>query len=97
MLIRIVRMTFEKENVPDFLNVFESSKSKIRSFDGCQHLELWKDYHAENSFTTYSIWDNEDTLNNYRDSELFKSVWQQTKALFKEKPIAFSNKNYTTV
>lgn len=97
MLIRIVRMTFKSENVSDFLVIFESSKNKIRSFDGCRHLELWKDYHAENSFTTYSIWDDEDTLNNYRNSELFKNVWQQTKALFKEKPIAFSNKKHTIV
>ncbi len=31
---------------------------------------------------TYSRWQSEAALNQYRDSELFKSVWSFTKALF---------------
>jgi heme-degrading monooxygenase HmoA len=41
---------------------------------------------------TYSIWDSEEVLEQYRDSELFKSVWTFTKTLFSDKPTAFSAK-----
>ena len=92
MLIRIVRMTFQEEKVAAFLANFENHKKSIRNFPGCEHLELWQDENQKNIFTTYSHWKSEKALNQYRDSELFKSVWAFTKALFEEKPIAFSSK-----
>lgn len=90
-------MTFQDDKVNDFLKVFEESKEKIRSFDGCQHLELHKDYHAPNIYSTYSIWENDQALDSYRHSELFKGVWAQTKVLFKEKPVSFSNRRHIVV
>lgn len=97
MLIRIVRMTFDPTKVEDFLAIFNESKHKIRHMEGCTHLELMQDYTLSNSFSTYSVWVDENALNNYRDSELFKDVWARTKALFSEKPIAFSLKEHTKV
>lgn len=92
MLIRIVRMTFMEEKVAEFLANFEANKEKIRNFPGCNHLELWQDENNPNIFMTYSHWKDEESLEQYRDSELFKSVWAVTKPLFAEKPIAFSSK-----
>lgn len=97
MLIRIVRMTFEESKVEDFLNLFNKSKHEIRRFKGCLHLELMQDYHQTNIFTTYSHWIDEHSLEVYRTSPLFKEVWEQTKKLFKEKPVAFSLKAYIRV
>jgi len=91
MLIRIVRMTFQEDKVEDFLKVFNESKHKIAGFEGCEHLELHKDYHKPNIFSTYSFWKNDKALDNYRHSDLFKSVWAKTKVLFADKPVAFSN------
>ena len=90
MIIRVVRMTFKDESVDQFLEIFENSKDKIRSFPGCQHLQLLADAHATNVFSTYSIWEKEDNLNEYRNSELFGSVWPETKRLFAEPPVAHS-------
>ncbi len=92
MLIRTVRMTFQENKVNDFLVVFNANKGKIRNFPGCNHLELHKDYHSPNIFSTYSIWDNDEALDAYRHSDLFQEVWKATKALFDAKPIAFSNR-----
>lgn len=92
MLIRVVRMSFIEEKVGAFLENFEANKEKIRNFPGCHHLELWQDETQQNIFTTYSHWESEDALNQYRDSELFKSVWAVTKPLFAGKPFAFSSK-----
>lgn len=90
MLIRIVRMTFQPDKVADFLTVFEESKEKIRARAGCHRLELLRDLDLPNVFMTYSYWDDVAALNQYRDSELFKSTWAKTKVLFADKPLAYS-------
>ena len=54
MLIRIVRMTFQEDKIPDFLEIFNNSKQKIRRFEGCQHLELLQDTLQNNVLMTYS-------------------------------------------
>ena len=96
-VIRVVRMTFRPEEAPAFLENFEAHKSLIRNFPGCQHLELWQDQNQKNIFVTYSHWESEMALNQYRDSELFKSVWSFTKTLFSEKPQAWSTKKLQEV
>ena len=85
-------MTFRKDRVEEFRLIFDQAKHKIRAFPGCRHLELHQDYHAEHIFTTYSLWDDDAAIENYRKSALFTEVWENTKALFLEQPIAFSNK-----
>lgn len=90
MLVRIVKLSFEPAKIKEFLTNFEMVKEKIRNFDGCQFLELYRDQNDTNIFFTYSYWNTEDDLNNYRHSELFKAVWAKTKPLFNAKPEAWS-------
>lgn len=90
MFVRIVKMGFKPENVETFLNDFEAVKSKVRGFEGCHFLELYRDKNNTNQFFTYSYWENEAALENYRNSELFKGVWANTKQYFNEKPEAWS-------
>ena len=90
MLVRIVKMTFQEEKVHEFLENFEQAKQKIRTFEGCEHLELLQGIHQSNVFFTYSYWQSEEALEKYRNSALFKDVWAKTKVLFAEKPSAFS-------
>jgi heme-degrading monooxygenase HmoA len=90
MITRIVKMTFEEGKENAFLEVFNNSKEKIRNFKGCTHLELLRAKDKTNVFMTYSRWENEQSLNNYRASELFKSTWAQTKILFCDKPEALT-------
>src|SRR5215204_578083 len=90
MLIRVVRMVFQEEKVTEFLAVFNDSKDKIRGFEGCKHMELLQDHNHPHIFMTYSHWESEEHLNNYRKSELFGQVWPATKKLFAAPPVAFS-------
>ncbi len=83
-------MSFELSKIEEFLANFEANKQKIRNFDGCQFLELYRDQNNTNIFFTYSYWDSETELNNYRYSELFKTIWANTKPLFNAKPEAWS-------
>jgi len=90
MIRRVVKMSFHKEKIDEFISNFEANKERIRNFPGCQHLELWNDIKDENIFFTYSHWDSEEALNAYRHSELFQGVWKITKVLFNAKPEAWS-------
>jgi quinol monooxygenase YgiN len=90
MITRIVKMTFKPEEIPAFLVVFEKSKNIIRGFEGNTHLELLQDKNNPNIFFTYSKWQDESFLEGYRNSELFLSVWKQTKILFAEKAEAWT-------
>lgn len=90
MLIRLVTMKFKEEHIPEFEALFEMRKERIRSVDGCEYLELLQDRNDPSVFTTYSIWNSETALNEYRSSAFFKETWQHTKSLFKEKPNARS-------
>lgn len=90
MLIRIVKLSFHLDTIPAFLQIFENSKEKIRNSDGCRLLELYNDKSDKGIFFTYSYWDSENDLNNYRNSDYFKEVWSNTKPLFNKKPEAWS-------
>ena len=90
MIIRIVKMTFQTEKVSEFHQLFIESKELIRNMPGCSHLELLNDINTPEIFFTYSYWNSENDLNNYRNSEVFANVWSRTKVLFSAKPEAWS-------
>jgi heme-degrading monooxygenase HmoA len=97
MLIRIVRMHFTEPGVDEFLQIFDRHKTAIRNFPGCSHLQLLKDFNDPNTYTTLSHWDNADSLENYRKSELFGQVWGRVKTLFAERSQAFSLEKFIEV
>ncbi len=90
MFVRIVKMSFHSEHIPKFLENFELMKEKIRNAPGNRLLELYQDKNNPELFFTYSYWETEIDLENYRNSELFYDVWQFTKQLFNAKPEAWS-------
>lgn len=90
MITRIVRMSFKKEEVKTFLEIFDGSKEKIRAFTGCEYLSLHQDHHHPNVYYTISRWENQAKLEEYRKSALFQATWTKTKLLFNDKPLAYS-------
>ena len=90
MFVRIVKMSFKLDKIDDFLSNFDANKVKIRNMTGCNLLELYQDKNDPTIFFTYSYWESEKDLENYRNSDLFKRVWSETKVLFKNKPEAWS-------
>ena len=90
MLVRIVKMGFFKQNVEVFLKHFNDNKTKIRAFEGCSLVELYRDKKDPTVFFTYSSWDSEEALQLYRKSDVFKTVWSKTKPLFSITPEAWS-------
>ncbi|UOX32732.1 antibiotic biosynthesis monooxygenase [Flavobacterium sediminilitoris] len=90
MFVRIVKMRFQEDKIDTFLEKFNVIKENIRHFEGNQFLELYQDKNDNRIFFTYSYWNTEEDLENYRKSDLFNEVWTFTKALFSDKPEAWS-------
>ncbi|GAB4011968.1 hypothetical protein GCM10028808_26920 [Spirosoma migulaei] len=97
MLVRIVRMTFQEGKLADFHAIFDASKQHIRSFPGNCHLELLRDPDHPNVRMTYSLWSSAEALEAYRQSDLFRTTWAATKALFAERTVAFSGEKLEEV
>lgn len=94
MLVRIVKLTFDPTKINLFLENFHKHKIEIRNFEGCRLLEVYQDKNKSNLFFSYSYWDSEETLENYRNSELFSDLWNTIKVYFIEKPEAWSVDKY---
>lgn len=90
MFIRIVKMSFYEDKIPVFLEHFHTVKDQIRNYPGNNFLELYQDKNNPEIIFTYSVWNEESDLENYRHSDLFKEVWTYTKAFFNDKPQAWS-------
>lgn len=90
MITRIVKMTFKSDEIEKFQEIFHQSRNLIKAFDGCILLELMNDIHDENTFFTISHWENQEHLDLYRNSYLFKNTWAKAKPLFAEKALAWS-------
>lgn len=90
MIKRFVKLTFKPECIQDFITLFNSNKDLIGAAEGCTSLELLQDVNNKCVFFTFSIWQNTEYIEQYRNSDLFKRVWAHTKILFADKPEAWS-------
>jgi len=90
-------MEFVEDRIPDFLELFAASRDKIRSFPGCTHLQLLQGEADPCVFFTYSHWQGQRDLDSYRNSELFRGVWRNTRKHFRTAPSAWSLTDQTLV
>lgn len=97
MIKRLVKLTFQQDKIVNFKEIFEDSKHKIRAMSGCQYVELLQDIMHPHIFFTLSLWDTEGSLEDYRQSELFKTTWAKTKILFSDKPAAWTTEVVSTL
>jgi heme-degrading monooxygenase HmoA len=86
-------MHFKPEFFNDFLELYEIAHPKITAMPGCQGVQLLRDIHKPEIMFTYSHWQDEEALHNYRHSNLFIETWRKTKTLFAEKAEAWSVEN----
>ena len=89
MIERIVKLAIDpnSEQGTAFRAIFAESKNQIAEQPGCHGVHLLE---SEGHFFTHSLWESEADLNAYRQSALFGKVWPKTKALFYDKPQAWT-------
>jgi quinol monooxygenase YgiN len=89
-MIRIVKLTFKLEHIQDFFDFIAPYREKINAVEGCHGVQMLHDKFNPNLIFTYSNWDREESLEAYRQSELFQHVWSTVKVWFGDKPEAWS-------
>jgi quinol monooxygenase YgiN len=90
MITRIVKLTMATENIDTFTTYFDTVCDIIRHQPGCHKLQVWQDLHQPNIFFTYSIWESESDLDNYRYSDFFSIFWKTVKPWFAAKAEVWS-------
>jgi quinol monooxygenase YgiN len=94
MITRIVKLEFEESKIADFLTFFDTIKNVVNEFPGCYGMKLYQDIDRPNIIMTYSHWDSQESLDNYRNSEQFGQIWPNIKPWFSNKPEAWSVNAY---
>lgn len=94
MMIRIVQLHFQDERIEEFLSFFDGIKEKVNGFPGCLGMKLLRDINNPSIIMTYSHWENNAALDNYRTSETFGQIWPKIKPWFAKKPQAWSVEEY---
>jgi quinol monooxygenase YgiN len=94
MIIRIVKLSFQEDKLVDFLAHFEKVKWEVASFPGCLGMRLIQDLKTPCLIMTYSEWESEEALEQYRISPLFQEIWPTIKPWFSAKPEAWSLSEY---
>jgi len=92
-ILRIVDMTFHKEDSEAFVQLFQEHQTSIAQTPGCGGVILVErsvDHDDWIGYSTVSRWENVQSLNEHRESKLFGKVWPATKALFVAAPRATS-------
>ena len=92
MIVRIVKLLIEEEKKEKFSKFFHDNRLSIEQFNGCLKVELLQETQGSNVFFTYSHWEDNNSLDNYRNSAFFEEVWKNTKMYFCGKPEAWSLK-----
>lgn len=90
MIIRLVKMEFKLDKIDVFRSIFSDMKPKIEKMEGCLQVNLHQDAQHPEIFFTISHWDDEMSLECYRNSELFINTWKKVKLLFNKKAEAWS-------
>lgn len=89
-MLRIVHMHFRPGEEKAFLEIFEEMRSVIQRFDGCRRLDLFQSCSDPLHYTTVSEWKDHASLEQYRNSEVFKALWPKVKRLFSKPAEAYS-------
>lgn len=93
-MIRIVKLTFEEDRINEFISFFDTIKLKVASYEGCNGMRLLQDKKYPHVVFTYSDWESEEALNEYRNSETFANTWKKIKPWFAQKAEAWSTDVY---
>lgn len=94
MITRIVKLTFQPDKIDNFIRFFDTINTRVSTFENCYGMRLMQEKDKPYVVFTYSLWESEDALNKYRDSELFQGVWSTIKPWFGEKAEAWTVETY---
>jgi hypothetical protein len=101
MIIRIVKLKFQKDKVADFLNLFDNVVTKVNAYPGCQQMHMVRDLNDETLFFTYSVWENTTALEkdilDFSVDIIVTLPEQQSVNFVSINPVIFSKSAYVSI
>jgi len=93
MITRIIKFKIEPVNADDFKQFIASIKDDFSTIKGCKNMEILNDKEDKDVYFMYTIWDTEFKLNQYRKSEINKTLWSKLQEWSKKEPQAWTVEN----
>ena len=88
MIVRLVKLTFLPDFSEEFYRIYVEKESRIASWPGCSGVKLYQDVNHPAIYFTWSLWESEAHLNDYRHSAFFQETWAVVKKHFAAPPEA---------
>lgn len=90
MILRIVKIKIDEVKIDTFKLFMKNLRNEKLRLKGCLHFDYFHEKKNKNIYYTYTIWENEKHLNQYKKSELFKKVISTLNSLSIEEPRAWT-------
>ncbi|MFT6815405.1 MAG: heme-degrading monooxygenase HmoA [Sphingobacteriales bacterium] len=90
MIKRVVKLEIKDSSRAEFEGIVAKYKPFIEKSKGCSKLDILQDVNNPTIYFTYSYWNTEEDLDEYRHGSLFKEVWALFKPHFNAKAEAWS-------
>ena len=91
MIKRVVRLTVKDAAAKEaFQEIYRSRNPYKNGVKGCQDVKVMKDVNEDNVYYTVSLWDRNEDLEAYRQSDYFAETWPMVKAQLSKRAEAFS-------
>ena len=84
MIVRLVKLEIQAEYAEQFAAFFQAEASQIQAWPGCHGVKAFRDVNQKSRFFTQSLWESEEALDQYRESDFFRKNWKTVKAWFAE-------------
>ena len=91
MIKRVVRLTLKDDaSINAFQEIYRSRNPFTKGVKGCREVKVLKDVDHDDVYYTFSIWDSNEDLEAYRQSNYFAETWPMVKAQLAKRAEAFS-------
>jgi len=91
MIKRIVKLTVKNASAKsEFEKIYQVRNPFKNGVKGCTSVKVMQDVNHKDVFYTVSLWDSNDDLEAYRQSDYFAETWPMVKAQLSKRAEAFS-------
>lgn len=93
MILRVVKMNVDEEKRDAFELFMKNLREEKLKLAGCLHFDYFHEKNNKNIFYSYTIWESEKYLKQYKKTDLFIEVVSTLKKLCTEEPKAWTIEN----
>ncbi|OFX61669.1 MAG: hypothetical protein A2046_04560 [Bacteroidetes bacterium GWA2_30_7] len=90
MIVRIVKMQVNESNKVLFKQTLKDYQPLLKKQKGCMQIDMLNDKKIKDIYYSYTIWDNEENLKKYKNSDFYKELSSKVLPLCEKEPQAWT-------